>query len=371
MPNKVIGIVDLHGASKLGALNNTRGIASTSFLCRYAFIDFPLANFSNSGIDNKAVLAEEHLRSLIRHIGSAHSWTMNTKLGGLTLLYDEKHANADGYNHDINNLLENSWYLKATPGDVVVIAPSDIIYRQDFTPLIEDHVKNNHRISVLVQDIHNGKSSFIGEDIADVDDNGYLRDLNPNHGAEDNITVSLKTYIIDKEVLKGILHVGQKTSSFYSIRDTIKMLAHDMPIYTYDHDGYVRCFDSLKHYYEYSLELLDPRMLRELVVSDWPIYTKTFDTPPAKYGAKAEIHDCYIGNGSQIDGQVEHSIIGRNVIIKSGCVIRNSVILSGSYISEDTHIDHLVCDKEAHILHAKKIIGNDDDLQFIKRGDIV
>lgn len=369
--SKAIGIINLHDANEVYPLTLTRSIASASFLCRYAFIDFPLANFSNSGIDTKAVLVQKHLSSLEKHIGGGTTWTSNTKLGGLTMLYDEEHANNSSYNHDVNNLRENDWFIQQAHGDVVVIAPSDIIYRQDFSALVEDHIKNNHRISVLVQDIHEGKSTFIGEDIADVDDNGFLKDLNPNHGADDNITVSLKTYIVDKEVLRGMLRVAQKTSSFYSLRDTVKALAHDMPIYTYRHEGYVRCFDSLAHYLEYSLEMLNPDHLHELIVKDWPIVTKTFDTAPAKYGNKAQVSDSFIANGSQIGGTVVHSIIGRNVVIKEGCTIKNSVILSNTYVSENTHIENLVCDKEARILHTKEIRGTEEEPQYIKRGDIV
>ncbi|MCI2068716.1 MAG: glucose-1-phosphate adenylyltransferase subunit GlgD [Bacilli bacterium] len=368
---KTIGILNLHNSSSCGPLTLTRSVASTSFLGRYAFMDFMLSNFSNSGIDEHALLVKEHLRSIVQHIGYGHIWSDNTKLGGLSILYDEPYSVSSGYNHDLNNLLENNWYLKGTIGDVVVIAPAHIIYRMDFAPLIADHVKNNHRISVVVQKISDAKSTFIGEDIATIDERGYLRDLNKNQGTEDEAIVSLQTYIIDKEVLKGILQVGKKTSSFYSLRDTLKMLAHDMPIYTYYHQGYLRCFDSLEHYLAYSLELLNEEKFKDLFVPSWDIFTKTYDTPPAEYGPESQVSGSFISNGCQINGRVENSVIARDVIIKEGAYVKDSVILSGSYVSENTILENVVCDKEARLLHAKELKGTKKDPEFIKRGDIV
>ncbi len=369
--NKAIGILNLHDSNNLGLLNTTRSVASTSFLGRYAFMDFMLSNFSDSGIDEMAVLIKEHTRSIIQHVARGGEWTKNSKLGGLTFLYDEPNASNTGYSTDINNLKENTWFLKQNKGDVVVLAPADIIYRIDFRPLIEDHVKNNHRISVIVQKINNGKEAFIQEDIAHVDTNGFLRDLYPNRGEEDKITVSLRTYIIDKEVLYGLLRYATKTSSFFSLRDTIRKLAKDMPIYTYEHEGYVRCFDSLSHYLEYSLELLDRNVFNQLFDKDWSLYTKTYDTPPAKYLEHAEVKNSFIANGSIINGKVEHSIIGRDVVIDEGVEVKNSVIFSGTHISHGCKIDGLVCDKDAEIVNSAEIIGSIKDPQFIKRGDIV
>lgn len=368
---KVIGILNLHNSPKLGPLNTSRSVASTSFLGRYAFMDFSLSNFSNSGIDKQAILVERHLRSIIQHIGSGHAWNENTKIGGLTILYDEPYANTKGYNHDVNNLLENSWYLKGTVGDVVVIAPSHIIYQVDFRPLIEDHVKNHHRISILYHKIENAKATFIGEDVATIDERGFLRDLTKNQGIDNSLNISMQTYIIDKEVLKGMLQVAHKTSSFLDLRATLKMLAKEMPIYTYEHKGYIRCFDSIENYFKYSLELLDFDNFKELFNSNWNVYTKTYDTPPAKYGPDSEVKSSFIANGCIVKGKVKNSIFARDVIVEEGAEVENCVILSSSYVSENTHLKNVVCDKEARILHEKDLSGAKEKPLYIKRGDIV
>ena len=62
--NNVLALIDLYDNSDLGLLTRDRPLASTTFLGRYAFIDFALSNLSNSGIDNICVLAKNHSNSI-------------------------------------------------------------------------------------------------------------------------------------------------------------------------------------------------------------------------------------------------------------------------------------------------------------------
>jgi dipeptidyl aminopeptidase/acylaminoacyl peptidase len=52
---KVMGYCNLHGNKQLGPLTEARPLASTSFLGRYALMDFTLSNFSNSDIDKVGI----------------------------------------------------------------------------------------------------------------------------------------------------------------------------------------------------------------------------------------------------------------------------------------------------------------------------
>lgn len=77
---KAIGFLNLHDDLDLGPLTTNRSIASTSFLGRYALMDFQMSNFSNSGIDEIGVLLKQNIRSLVRHMGFGHSWIVILKL---------------------------------------------------------------------------------------------------------------------------------------------------------------------------------------------------------------------------------------------------------------------------------------------------
>ena len=50
--------------------------------------------------------------------------------------------------------------------------------------------------------------------------------------------------------------------------------------------------------------------------------TRTYDTPPARYGNNAKVFNSYVANGAIIDGEVTNSIIGRNVKVRKGAVVK-------------------------------------------------
>ena len=90
---RVIGFCNLHNSPSLGELTKNRTLASTSFLGRFAFIDFTLSNFSNSGVDEIGILCHDHVRSLTKHLGFQNSWNINTKIGSNIVMYNEEKFN--------------------------------------------------------------------------------------------------------------------------------------------------------------------------------------------------------------------------------------------------------------------------------------
>jgi len=367
---KVLGLLNLHTDRDLGVLTEKRAIASTSFLGRYAFMDFPLSNFANSDIDEIGILVRDHLRSLIRHLGSGHAFNDNTKIGSITMLYDEPFAHNLGYNNDINNLAENRWMIDKSHAKTVVICPSSIIAKIDFRKYVEEHHRHDSKVSMIYSPIKNGRTHFIDSDILDIENN-TVKSISTNRGMVDEINISLNTYIIDKEYLLGLMKYAADTSAFFSLRDVFAHIKDNVKITALPFEGYVTYFDSLTSYLSQSLELLDPKVCNQLFTPDWPIYTKTYDTPPAMYGKHAKVSHSFIANGAKINGTVKNSIIGRDVIVEKGANIENSIIFSYGKVGENCILKNVIADKEAQIIFSKHLEGTMKDPFFIKREDTV
>ena len=58
-------------------------------------------------------------------------------------------------------------------------------------------------------------------------------------------------------------------------------------------------------------------------------------------------------------------------MIKKGAVVRNSVILSGTTIGEDVHVENHVVDKQVKIEKVKEVIGDRIEIGYIKRNDVI
>ena len=215
------------------------------------------------------------------------------------------------------------------------------------------------------------KNHFIDCDLLSFDSTGRVQSITRNRGNTEKGDVFLNMIIIEKEMLNSLIQYASKTSSFFTLRDTLAYVCKEIKIFSIPCDNLVYYFDSLSSYLNQSLDLLNPQNFNKLFVPHWPIYTKTYDTPPVIYGDKSEVKNSFIANGAHIEGKVINSIIGRDVYIKEGAEIRNSIIFSKGIVSENTFLDHVICDKEAQILYSKKLVGKEDEPFFIRRENIV
>ena len=66
-----------------------------------------------------------------------------------------------------------------------------------------------------------------------------------------------------------------------------------------------------------------------------------------------------ICNGCKIEGRVENSVLGPGVTVRQGCTVKNSIIFSGTYIDENTHLDKVIIDKKTYV-GKYSLIGHGD-----------
>lgn len=367
---KVIGIVNLHSDVSLGGLTEKRPVASVSFLGRYGVIDFVLSNLSNSNVDSVGVLIEEKPRSLFKHLGTGNSWNFNSKSGGVSLLYNEKYANNEKYNHDVNNLLENVWFLEKSSADYVVVAPAHIVNTINYADVVEAHEKSGAEITLVYKAIDDATKTFVGSSYVETAD-GKVTAIKTNKGNVDHRCVSLETYVFNKDVLLDLINYAKEVSSFFNLKDTLAYLVDEKDIAAYEYKGYASIIDSYKAYYDTSLSFLSLEVSTQVFKSNWPIFTNTNDTPPTKYGKDASVKSSILANGVVADGTVEHSILGRNVVVGEGAVVKNSIVFSGSEIAAGAVLENVIVDKDAKIEKVTELVGDADNPLYVREGDIV
>jgi glucose-1-phosphate adenylyltransferase len=370
---RVLGFLNLHHAPDLGPLTQHRSIASTTFLGRYAFMDFMLSNFSNSGIDQVAILVKRHPRSILKHLGSRNTWNVNTKNGFEVIAYNERsHRYGSRYNTDIANIVENKWILKQARADYVVIAPTHFIAPIDFRPIINEHIRNNANITMVYKKVNTAKDHFIGADVLTINKDELVTHITQNRGTHARANVSMETLVITFSYFKEILKEARNASAYFSLYDFIShKIDQGEQVHTYEYTGYLRCFDNFEHYFEYSFELLDYEIRKNLFLEDWPIYTVTHDSPPAKYDESAVVRNSFIANGSKIGGTVRNSILSRFVHIEKGAKVDHCIIFTDSEVKANRKLQYCVIDKSVVVEQAKEIKGTKDDIAYVKEGDHV
>lgn len=368
--SKAIGLLNFEPSYvNVSGIEDFRPISAASILGRYRVCDFMLSNFTNSGIDSVKVYIKKQPRSIVEHI-SKTNYNINSKRGFIHLLFGEKEfSNNDFYNVDIQAFQTYMEFIDVERPNYVIIAPNHYIYKQDFNEMLDYHIKSKNDITVLYQHLNNIDKNYTMCDLLEIDNKKHITSFSKNHGKNKNGNVSLEAYVMDILTFKKLIEEASQTSSLYSLSDIISDCCRAMQIGVYQHYGYCACISTLKAYYECNMKLRQQKEINKVIDDDWPIYTLTNDSCPTLYEEGARVTGSLVANGCQIEGTVINSVIARNVIIKAGAVVKDSVVLPDTLIDRNVKLDCAVVDRKAIVTQTKDLIGTKDNPIYVKRGD--
>lgn len=371
MLKNTLGIVNIEGNNvHFGNVMDHRGVQAFSFLGRYRLIDFVLSNMSNSGINEFHVYMPAKIRSTIQHVGTGKHYNINSKRGKLRLLNSVIDQNSI-YQHDIKAFSDNIHYIQNSDKEYVLIAPSYFIYSQDYSKLMEEHLETGADITVLYKNITDAKENFIGCQTLKFDDNRRVIDFEENHGKYKNRSVSLEAYFMKRTLFLELIERANKVSALYWLKDILRDMVDQYKIVGYAHRDYVACINTVEAYFTTQLELIDRHTRRLLFKQNWPIHTQTSDSSPCLYGPLADVSRSLISNGTSINGQVENSVIDRDVVIEEGVTVKNSIILNGVTIKSGANIENAIIDKATTIIHPLDVKGTLTSPAYLKAHQII
>jgi len=355
--DKILGIVNLHTESNFGNLTHRKNIETTSFLGRYYFIDFVLSRFTNCNINSIEILVKNKPTSLFKHLSlGAKEWSVNTQTGGINLMYNELESKKNYLNTDFNTLLTNKKFLHNYNHAFVVVAPCEILSDIDYQAMMESHILSGKIMTVAYKNCSDELDKFTGVDKVNLSEDGtslkYFKkdDTNPN--------VYMETFIIHRTKLIEILDNFDPDDEIPTLKEVISYIARLETVNVYEHKGFMRYFRSMENYIEYSLEMLNQENYKKLFDEHNPIYTREYNTTPSVYGKNDSVNRCYITNGCKINGTVNNSIIGRNVIIDEGAVVNNSIVFSYAHIKTGSIVEDAIIENGSVVNEKAKIKGN-------------
>ena len=219
---KAFGIVNFAGNHiRVEGMQEYRPVGAFSFLGRYRVIDFPISNMSNSGIDHIQVYIRRNPQSLTAHLGTGRHYNINSKSGNLQILYSGLGMNMSLYNNDIASYIENLEYIEQELAEYVVIAPSYMVYTQDYKKLLNDHIESGADITLLYHSVDTAKEYFLNCYALNLNKQKGVLSLEQNHGNAKNKNIFMDTYVMKKDLFIELIHKAKKTSSVYTLLDIV------------------------------------------------------------------------------------------------------------------------------------------------------
>lgn len=364
-----LGLVSFAGPTvNIEGMMDTRSVGAISFLGRYRLIDFTLSNFTNSGIDEVQIYVKNKPRSLVTHVTEGN-YNMNSKRGGLKFLFNSSYKTNSIYNNDISCYMENLESIEESDKEYVILSPSHLVYCFDFNDLLSEHKQNGNDITILYIQTSKAKERYFMQRTLDMDNDERVKAVHTNLGKYKNQKVALEVMVMRKSLFIDLINRARNTSSLYTLCDVIKDQLDDLRVFGYKYKGVVASITSLKEYFDANMYLSDLSTSKKLFRSDWQIHTKTNDSCPTKYTKDANVIGSIVANGCIIEGTVINSVIGRNVVIKKGTVVKDCVVLPSVCVSEGAHLENCIIDKYAEVKYVKTLKGSKNHPLYVKRRD--
>lgn len=369
-----LGIIfsDVHDWN-MAELASHRSVAAIPYGGRYRLIDFTLSNMVNSGVNKMCIITKSNYRSLMEHVGSGKDWDLSRKKGGILVFppyaLGDNHGLYEGRLDALKRVLD---YISSSNEKYVILSDCDMIYNIDYADVINFHEENNADITAVYIKTKIERENSMHKIIYNIDKNNRAYDILVYPITDGMHNVGLNTWIINKDYLEMII--------YDAIAHGLKDFSHDilsakvkyMKIFCYEYEGYFAHIDSLKSYYDNSMELMQLGKLNSLFYAKTgPIYTKTKDSPPTKYGKCAEVKSSLIASGCTIEGSVYNSIIFRGVKIGKGSIIKNSILMQHTTVGENTQLDSIITDTYVFVNNNRVLLGYSNCPFFIKKNSII
>ena len=367
----VMGIIFTNDAT-MGELTNKRTMASIPFGGRYRQVDWALSNLSCAGVRHIGIMSRHNYQSLMHHVGDGEEWGLELEEGGLEFLTPFAQTTVSTYRGKLESLANAMDFLEfGNDDDLVVMIDSAVISNIDLNAVIDAHIASGKDVTVVTKcGICNGEKKV---DLAIKVVDGEIKDMAVDYVADSSYCASMDIFVLSKEFLIQSVKYLVSRDKFHMDRDLVMggWQHGRVSINTYCFQGTALFNESVEEYFANSMSLINKDIRADIFGGAHPIYTKVRDRVPTYYGEGCEIEDSLVADGCMLEGEVEDSILFREVTVAKDAEVENCILFNNAVIGEGAELKYVILDKDVTVTPGAKLIGTKKNPIIVKRGETV
>ena len=366
----VMGIIFANDVA-IDALTEKRTMASLPFGGRYRQVDFHLSNLSAAGIHHVGIVSRSNYQSLMNHVGSGEEWGLELGEGGLEFLTPYALGNVDNYRGKLENLNAVLDFLKFAEDEYVVLTDSSILTNLDVADIVRSHKASGKDITIVAKPgVADGKKVL---DLALKMENDQVKDIVVSYPAVEGYLASMDLFVVGRQWLIAKVQELVAHDKYHMDRDLVLGQWNEgkLAINVYEYNGVALYNESTEEYFANSMALLCKDVRAGIFNAHHPIFTKVRDRVPTYYGDACQIENSLIADGCILDGEVEGSVLFRDVTVCAGAEVENCVVMNDTVIGEGAQLKYVILDKNVTVTPNAKLVGTAKNPVIIKRGETV
>lgn len=356
--------------SRLLALTKKNAKPAVSFGGKYRIIDFSLSNCVSSGIDTVGVLTQYKPLVLNSYLGNGEAWDLDTNNGGVHVLPPyETETGGSWYLGTADAIYHNIDFIDAYGPDYVLILSGDHLYMMDYSKMLAVHKENQADLTVSVMTVPWEEASRFG--IMEADDSGRITRFMEKPPQPTSNLASMGIYIFSWPVLRqALLEDHEDTGSAHDFGKNIipKLLSDQKRLFIYRFSGYWKDVGTIDSYYGANMELLEKDPPLDLY-GHFRIFSNSNIYPPHFVGPEGSVDRSIVSNGCQILGTVEHSVLGSNVTVGRGALVKDSILLPDAVVEPGAKVFRSIVAERATILSGTTFGTDDENAPITLLGD--
>jgi len=371
--------------SRLHDLTETRVKPAVYFGGKCRIIDFALSNAVNSGIRHIGVATQYKAHSLIRHLQRGWSFFRAERNESLDILPASQRITEDAwYKGTADAVRQNIDIIEGYAPKYVLVLAGDHVYKQDYSLLIRQHVEQGADVTIGCVEVPRNEASGFG--VMKVDENDKILDFiekpadppaMPGH--PDLALASMGIYVFDTELLlKLLLEDAENPDSSHDFgKDMIpklvesgKAIAHPFSRSCVradlEEEPYWRDVGTVDSYWQANIDLTDFVPKLDIYDNEWPIWTYSELTPPAKFihneeGRRGNAISSMVSGGCIISGsQLKHCLLFTGVKTHSYSSLKGVVAMPYAVVGRRAKLKNVVIDRGVQIPE-ELIVGYDPE----------
>jgi len=339
--------------SRLKVLTEKTAKPAVPFGGKYRIIDFPLSNCVNSGIDTVGILTQYQPLELNEYIGNGQPWGLNkTRSCAQVLPPYERHDKKSGwYKGTANAIYQNIDFIERFNPEYVVILSGDHIYKMDYNAMVEYHEKNEASCTIAVREVPLSEASRFG--ILNTNPDNSIYEFEEKPAKPKSTNASMGIYVFNWDVLRKALledEADPNSSNDFGKNIIPGLLNQGHKMMAYPFDGYWKDVGTIDSLWEANMDLLGKEPAFNIRGDERSkIYARNNALPSSYIDEKAKTVNCFIAEGSEIYGFINHSVISTGCTIGAGAVVENSVVMPGVVIESGSIVRHAIVGENAKV----------------------
>ena len=366
----VMGIIFTNDAD-MGELTNKRTMGSIPFGGRYRHVDWALSNLTCAGVRHLGIISRHSYQSLMNHIGDGEEWGLELGEGGLEFLTPFAQSTVGSYRGKLESLNNAMSFLVYGEDDLIVLVDSAVLSNIDLNDVIAKHVASGKDVTVVTKSgIANGEKKL---DLALKLEAGEVVDMVVDYAAGADYVASMDIFVMNKQWLIKNVQEMIARDKFHLDRDLVLggWQRGKVSVNVYEFGGVVLFNESIEEYFANSMKLLCKDVRNDLFGGAHTVYTKVRDRVPTYYGEGCEVENCLLADGCILEGEVEDSILFRQVSVGKDAEVENCILFNDAKVGEGAELKYVILEKNVTVTPGAKLIGTKTSPIIVKRGETV